>query len=151
MWASLLGSLVLAGGLWLSAPWLASAYGGFAGLWRATAVVLPLWTLVQVWSEVCRAQHRYLGFGLLQNSILLGIVAAAMALLPWFSSVERVLWGLAASAALLLGRGWLDLRPSSLAKPVGLSGSGHRDVLDRNPLHGHDLDRHPHAGLLFGA
>ena len=93
---------------------MASAYGGFAGLWRATAVVLPLWTLVQVWSEVRRAQHRYLGFGLLQNSILLGMVAAVMALLPWFSSVERVLWGLAASAALLLGRGWLDLRPSSL-------------------------------------
>ena len=114
LWASLLGSLVLAGGLWLSAPWLASAYGGFTGLWRATAVVLPLWTLVQVWSEVRRAQHRYLGFGILQNSILLGMVAAAMVLLPWFSSVERVLWGLAASAALLLGRGWLDLRPSSL-------------------------------------
>ena len=87
LWASLLGSLVLAGGLWLSAPWLASAYGGFTGLWRATAVVLPLWTLVQVWSEVRRAQHRYLGFGILQNSILLGMVAAAMVLLPWFSSV----------------------------------------------------------------
>jgi O-antigen/teichoic acid export membrane protein len=37
-----------------------------------------------------------------------------MALLPWFSTVERVLWGLAASAALFLGRGWLDVRPSSL-------------------------------------
>jgi O-antigen/teichoic acid export membrane protein len=93
---------------------LASAYGGFTDLWRATAVVLPLWTLVQVWSEVRRAQHRYLGFGLLQSSILLGLVAAAMALLPWFSTVERVLWGLAASAALFLGRGWLDVRPSSL-------------------------------------
>jgi O-antigen/teichoic acid export membrane protein len=114
LWASLLGSLVLAGALSLAAPWLASAYGGFTDLWRATAVVLPLWTLVQVWSEVRRAQHRYLGFGLLQSSILLGLVAAAMALLPWFSTVERVLWGLAASAALFLGRGWLDVRPSSL-------------------------------------
>jgi O-antigen/teichoic acid export membrane protein len=114
MGASLLGSLVLAGGLWLSAPWLATAYGGFTDLWRATAVVLPLWTLVQVRSEVLRAQHRYLGFGLLQNSILLGTVAGAMALLQWFSSVERVLWGLALSSAVLLGRGWIDLRPVSL-------------------------------------
>jgi O-antigen/teichoic acid export membrane protein len=114
MWVSLWGSVLLASALWIGAGWISSVYGGFVGLWHSTAYVLPIWTLIQVWSEVRRAQHRYLAFGLLQNSILLGSIAMVMALIPWFSSVERVLWGLAFSAAIFLGRGWSELRPVSL-------------------------------------
>lgn len=114
LWASLLGSLLLSVALWLGSGWISSVYGGFVGLWRSTALVLPAWTLIQVWSEVRRAQHRYLAFGLLQNSILLGTLAAAMALIPWFSTVNRVLWGLALASAIFLGRGWRELRPVAL-------------------------------------
>lgn len=114
MWASLLGALLLSVALWLGSGWMSSAYGGFVGLWRSTALVLPAWTLIQVWSEVRRAQHRYLAFGLLQNSILLGTLAVAMAVIPWFSTVNRVLGGLALASAIFLGRGWRELRPVAL-------------------------------------
>jgi O-antigen/teichoic acid export membrane protein len=74
------------------------------------ALVLPAWTLMQVWSEAQRAQHRYLLFGVLQSSVLLGTVALAMLALPWLDRVERVLLGLLAATLILVGRGWLALR-----------------------------------------
>jgi len=110
MTASLLGSALLALGLWTVAPWIAAYYGGFTSLWRSVALVLPAWTLMQVWSEAQRAQHRYLLFGVLQSSVLLGTVALAMLALPWLDRVERVLLGLLAATLILVGRGWLALR-----------------------------------------
>ena len=92
LWASLLGSLALGSVLWFSSGLLTQYYGGFLGLWQTTALVLPFWTLVQVWSENLRARHRFLRFSLLQGSISLGLVALAMASFSWFSSVERVCW-----------------------------------------------------------
>ncbi len=110
MTASLLGSALLALGLWAVAPWIAAYYGGFTSLWRSVALVLPAWTLMQVWSEAQRAQHRYLLFGVLQSSVLLGTVALAMLALPWLDRVERVLLGLLAATLILVGPGWLALR-----------------------------------------
>lgn len=114
LWASLLGSLALGSVLWFSSGLLTRYYGGFLGLWQTTALVLPFWTLVQVWSENLRARHRFMRFGLLQGSISLGLVALAMASFSWFSSVERVLLGMASASALMLWSGWRSLRPIEL-------------------------------------
>lgn len=114
LWASLLGSLALGSVLWFSSGLLTQYYGGFLGLWQTTALVLPFWTLVQVWSENLRARQSFVRFGLLQSSISLGIVALAMASFSWFSSVERVLLGMASASALMLWSGWRSLRPIEL-------------------------------------
>lgn len=114
LWASLLGSLALGSVLWFSSGLLTQYYGGFLGLWQTTALVLPFWTLVQVWSENLRARQSFARFGLLQSSISLGIVALAMASFSWFSSVERVLLGMASASALMLWSGWRSLRPIEL-------------------------------------
>jgi O-antigen/teichoic acid export membrane protein len=114
LWASLLGSLALGSVLWLSSGLLTHYYGGFLGLWQTTALVLPFWTLVQVWSENLRARQRFVRFGLLQSSISLGLVALAMASFSWFSSVERVLLGMASASALMLWSGWRSLGPIEL-------------------------------------
>ena len=114
LWASLLGSLALGSVLWFSSGLLTRYYGGFRELWQTTALVLPFWTLVQVWSENLRARHRFMRFGLLQSSISLGLVALAMASFSWFSSVERVLLGLASASALMLWSGWRSLGPIEL-------------------------------------
>ena len=114
LWASLLGSLALGSVLWFSSGLLTRYYGGFRELWQTTALVLPFWTLVQVWSENLRARHRFMHFGLLQSSISLGLVALAMTSFSWFSSVERVLLGLASASALMLWSGWRSLGPIEL-------------------------------------
>lgn len=114
LWASLLGSLALGSLLWLSSGLLTQHYGGFLELWQTTALVLPFWTLVQVWSENLRARQSFARFGLLQSSISLGIVALAMASFSWFSSVERVLLGMASASALMLWSGWRSLGPIEL-------------------------------------
>lgn len=114
LWASLLGSLALGSLLWFSSGLLTQHYAGFLELWQTTALVLPFWTLVQVWSENLRARQRFARFGLLQSSISLGLVALAMASFSWFSSVERVLLGMASASALMLWSGWRSLRPIEL-------------------------------------
>lgn len=114
LWASLLGSLALGSLLWFSSGLLTRYYGGFLELWQTTALVLPFWTLVQVWSENLRARQSFARFGLLQSSISLGLVALAMASFSWFSSVERVLLGMASASALMLWGGWRSLRPIEL-------------------------------------
>ncbi len=114
LWASLLGSLALGSILWFSSGLLTRYYGGFLQLWQTTALVLPFWTLVQVWSENLRARQRFVRFGLLQSSISLGLVALAMASFSWFSTVERVLLGMASASALMLWSGWRNLRPIEL-------------------------------------
>lgn len=114
LWASLLGSLALGSLLWLSSGLLTQHYGGFLELWQTTALVLPFWTLVQVWSENLRARQSFARFGLLQSSISLGPVALAMASFSWFSSVERVLLGMASASALMLWSGWRSLGPIEL-------------------------------------
>lgn len=114
LWASLLGSLALGSLLWLSSGLLTQHYGGFLELWQTTALVLPFWTLVQVWSENLRARQSFARFGLLQSSISLGLVALAMASFSWFSSVERVLLGMASASALMLWSGWRSLGPIEL-------------------------------------
>lgn len=114
LWASLLGSLALGSLLWFSAGLLTQHYGGFLELWQTTALVLPFWTLVQVWSENLRARQSFARFGLLQSSISLGLVALAMASFSWFSSVERVLLGMASASALMLWSGWRSLGPIEL-------------------------------------
>ena len=114
LWASLLGSLALGSILWFSSGLLTRYYGGFLQLWQTTALVLPFWTLVQVWSENLRARQSFMRFGLLQSSISLGLVALAMASFSWFSSVERVLLGMATTSALMLWSGWRNLRPIEL-------------------------------------
>lgn len=114
LWASLLGSLALGSLLWFSSGLLTQHYGGFLELWQTTALVLPFWTLVQVWSENLRARQSFARFGLLQSSISLGLVALAMASFSWFSSVERVLLGMASASALMLWSGWRSLGPIEL-------------------------------------
>ena len=114
LWASLLGSLALGSILWFSSGLLTRYYGGFLQLWQTTALVLPFWTLVQVWSENLRARQSFMRFGLLQSSISLGLVALAMASFSWFSTVERVLLGMATTSALMLWSGWRNLRPIEL-------------------------------------
>ena len=114
LWASLLGSLALGSILWFSSGLLTRYYGGFLQLWQTTALVLPFWTLVQVWSENLRARQSFMRFGLLQSSISLGLVALAMASFSWFSTVERVLLGMATTSALMLWSGWRNLGPIEL-------------------------------------
>ena len=114
LWASLLGSLALGSILWFSSGLLTRYYGGFLQLWQTTALVLPFWTLVQVWSENLRARQSFMRFGLLQSSISLGLVAIAMASFSWFSTVERVLLGMATTSALMLWSGWRNLGPIEL-------------------------------------
>jgi O-antigen/teichoic acid export membrane protein len=110
MTASLMFSLVLAAGLWASAPWLEQHYGGYARLWMGVAMLVPAWTLMQVWSEVHRAEHRYAAFGFLQSSVLLGGVAVVLAAVPSVATVEQVIWTLLAVTVLAVGRGWGQLR-----------------------------------------
>ncbi len=120
MTASLLGSIALAVALWALAPWIAQHYGGFTELWHAAALVLPGWTLVQVWSEAQRAQHRYVAFGVLQNSVLLGAVAVFMLVVPWVDRAERVLLALLGASVLAVGRGWARVRWVELRSLWGL-------------------------------
>jgi O-antigen/teichoic acid export membrane protein len=110
MTASLMLSLVLAAGLWASAPWLEQHYGGYARLWMGVAMLVPAWTLMQVWSEVHRAEHRYAAFGFLQSSVLLGGVAVVLAAVPSVATVEQVIWTLLAVTVFAVGRGWGQLR-----------------------------------------
>jgi O-antigen/teichoic acid export membrane protein len=45
------------------------------------AALIP-WTLFQVWAEHLRARERWVGYGLLQSSVLLGAAAVFMVLIP---------------------------------------------------------------------
>ncbi len=49
-------------------------------LWMALSLI-P-WTLFQVWSEHLRARQQWVGYGLLQSSVLLGLTAVFMAVFP---------------------------------------------------------------------
>jgi len=123
MTASLMGSVLVGAVLWFAAPFLTEHYGGFTGLWRSAALAMPAWTAMQVWSEAKRAQHRYVAFGLLQSSILLGIVALAMALLPDLDRPEYAVGALAAAAVLAVGQGWRRVRNVELRSLWALRGT----------------------------
>ncbi len=123
MTASLLGSLLVGAVLWFAAPFLTEHYGGFTGLWRSAALAMPAWTVMQVWSEAQRAQHRYASFGLLQSSIMLGGVALVMALVPGLDRPEYAVGALAAAALLAVGPGWLRVRQVELGSLWALRGT----------------------------
>lgn len=115
MWITLLSSLILAALLWSGSGFLATAYGAYPSLWRHAALVLPLWTMLQIHAEVARARKHWLRYGALQNSMMLGMVAVVLALAgAWVATPEFALMVLGAASLVSIGRGIRSIRPTEL-------------------------------------
>jgi len=68
--------------------------------WMAAALI-P-WTLFQVWAEHLRALERWVGYGLLQSSVLLGATALFMVLIPESQAISPSIYVFATVLAAML-------------------------------------------------
>ncbi len=86
-------------------------------VWMSQALV-P-WTLFQVWAEHLRARQKWVGYGLLQSSVILGVAALVIAWAPGGGSTSPAVYVYAVAAATLVV--WIPhfLKGERQVGPVG--------------------------------
>ena len=100
-------------------------------------LTLVPWTLFQVWAELLRARQLWVGYGLLQSSVMLGATAIFMVLAPLGQAESPSFFVFAVVAASTLLWGWDFLRNDRRTRKSC-------DRQDRRPWH---LHRGPAPGF----